>query len=207
MASSNKKVPKQENNNMDYHSDNSTAPKATRKRKEKRSDSDSATKGENKKKLAKEDRGQEFPSLPIQRIQEKKKVQLINTRIRHEESSDEENMDLSTRQMLRENRIQSNNNDNNDIDYDSSSDSSINSNSSETSAATASNGKPSNYSYSNALSSNHPQGTTKQCKEDCDVEKFVKKCLTLEEGRNTKKQVTQIKEKVELMYNIQKYCN
>ena len=33
------------------------------------------------------------------------------------------------------------------------------------------------------------------------MEKFVKKSLTLEEGQITKKQVTQIKEKVEFMYN------
>ena len=126
-------------------------------------------------------------------------MQLINTRVRHKVSSDEENMDLSTRQMLRDNRNQ-NDNDNSVIDYDSSSDYSINSSSSETSAATASNGKPSSRNYSNTLSSNHQQRTTKQCKEDCDVEKFVKKSLTLEEERITE-MVTQIKEKVEFMYN------
>ena len=38
----------------------------------------------------------------------------------------------------------------------------------------------------------------KQCKEGCDVEKFVKKSLNLEEVRITKKQVTQIKENVEV---------
>ena len=53
MASSNKKVPKQENKNMDSQSDNSTAPKTTRKRKEKRSNSDSP-KRKIRKKLAKE---------------------------------------------------------------------------------------------------------------------------------------------------------
>ena len=110
-------------------------------------------------------------------------------------------MDLSTRQMLRDTRNQSNDNDNSDTDCDSSSDSSINSSGSETSAATARNGKTSSRSYSNTLFSNHPQGTTNQCKEGNDVEKFLKKCLTLEEGLITKKQATQIKEKIELMYN------
>ena len=92
MASSNKKVPKQEIKNMDYQSDNSTAPKTT-KEEERKEERQRFPKEENKKKLAKEDRGQEFPTL-IQRVQEERKVQLINTRVRHKVASDEENMDL-----------------------------------------------------------------------------------------------------------------
>ena len=110
-------------------------------------------------------------------------------------------MDLSTRRMLRDTRNQSNDNDNSNTDCDSSSDLSINSSGSETSAATARNGKTLSSSYSNTLFSDHPQGTTNQCKEDHDVEKLLKKCLTLEDGLITKKQATQINDKVDLMYN------
>mgnify|MGYP004589832947 CR=1 FL=1 len=101
--------------------------------------------------------------------------------------------------MLRDTRNQSNDNDNSNTDCDSSSDLSINSSGSETSAATARNGKT--LSSSNTLFSDHPQGTTNQCKEDHDVEKLLKKCLTLEDGLITKKQATQINDKVDLMYN------
>ena len=62
MASSNKKVSKSENNNMDYHSDNRTAPKATRKRKEKAAMMIPQLKG-NKKEVAKKDHCQEYPPL------------------------------------------------------------------------------------------------------------------------------------------------
>ena len=69
MASSNKKVLKFDNNNMDYYSDNRTTTKTTRKRKEKGSDDDSPTKRAYKKKVAKEDHDQEYPPIATQHSQ------------------------------------------------------------------------------------------------------------------------------------------
>ena len=159
MASSNKKVLKFDNNNMDYYSDNNTTTKTTRKKKEKRSDDDSSTKGAYKKKVAKEDHDQKYPPIATQHSQGRGKVKLKNTPIGYDSNSEEENMDLSIRQMLRDSRYGKNDNDNSDTDCDSSSDSSHNSSGSESSAPVARNEKTLSRSNNNTTFSNHPQET------------------------------------------------